>query len=84
MNGCTADVGGMVDTDTLDGITATVADGSNSVTTSTSVSGMLSPGDRIRIEGSLKVGELVYSFSEVSWLGYRTWTKYRTNPLHGM
>lgn len=50
-NGCT-DVGGIVDTDTLDGITGNVTGGSYYVTPSASISGQLSPGDRIRITGS--------------------------------
>lgn len=53
-NGCT-DVGGIIDTDTLDGITGNVTDGSYYVTPSASISGKLSPGDRIRIDGSHKV-----------------------------
>lgn len=53
-NGCT-DVGGIVDTDTLDGITGNVTDGSYYVTPSASISGKLSPGDRIRIAGSHEV-----------------------------
>lgn len=59
VNGCTADVGGMVDTETLDGITGDVSDGAFTVTPSASISGKLSPGDRIRIAGSLKVGRLI-------------------------
>ena len=55
-NGCT-DVGGIVDTDTLDGITGNVTDGSYYVTPSASISGKLSPGDRIRIAGSHEVCE---------------------------
>lgn len=55
-NGCT-DVGGIIDTDTLDGITGNVTDGSYYVTPSASISGKLSPGDRIRIGGSDKVSE---------------------------
>ena len=56
MNGCT-DVGGIVDTATLDGITVNVADGNFdvSVTASGSIAGKLSPGDRIRIDGSSQV-----------------------------
>lgn len=53
-NGCT-DVGGIVDTDTLDGITGNVTDGSYYVTPSASISGMIAPGDRIRIDGSAEV-----------------------------
>lgn len=54
VNGCT-DVGGLVDTNTLDGITGNVTDGSYHVTPSASISGKLTPGDRIRIDGSTEV-----------------------------
>lgn len=54
VNGCT-DVGGILDTDTLDGITGNVVDGSFDVTPSGSIAGKLSPGDRIRIQDSTEV-----------------------------
>lgn len=54
MNGCT-DVGGIVDTDTLDGITGNATDGSYHVIPSASISGKLAPGDRIRIDHSTEV-----------------------------
>lgn len=62
MNGCT-DVGGILDTNTLDGIAGNVTDGSFGVSLlpSTSIAGKLSPGDRIRIEGSSSVGHAVSS-----------------------
>lgn len=53
-NGCT-DVGGDVDTDTLAGITGNVTSGSFYVTPSSSLSGKLAPGDRIRIGTSYDV-----------------------------
>jgi len=59
VNGCDADVGG--DTETLDGITGGVTDGDFTVTTTASILGKLSPGDRIRIDESLKVGSLISS-----------------------
>lgn len=55
-NGCT-DVGGIVDVDTLEGISGNVTNGSGFVKPSQSVSGKLAPGDRIRILGSLKVSD---------------------------
>lgn len=54
MNGCT-DVGGIVDTASLDGITVNAANGLFDVTASGSIAGKLSPGDRIRIDGSSQV-----------------------------
>lgn len=57
-NGCT-DVGGIVDTETLDGVTMNVTDGSYYVTPSSSISGKLSPGDRVRIGTSLDVSHMV-------------------------
>lgn len=56
-NGCD-DVGGIVGTYSLDGITGNVTDGSKYVTPSVSISGKLAPGDRIRINGSFKVGQI--------------------------
>lgn len=56
MNGCT-DVGGIVDTATLDGITVDIVNDSFdvTVTASASIAGKLSPGDRIRIDGPSQV-----------------------------
>lgn len=54
VNGCT-DVGGILDTDTLSGITGDVVGGSFDIDPIASISGKLSPGDRIRIEGSSEV-----------------------------
>lgn len=53
-NGCT-DVGGIVDTESLDEISGNVNNGSYNVTPSASVSGKLVPGDRIRISTSSEV-----------------------------
>lgn len=54
VNGCT-DVGGIVDTATLDGITVNVDAANGLFTASGSIAGKLSPGDRIRIDGSSQV-----------------------------
>lgn len=66
VNGCT-DVGGIVDTVTLDGITGNTTDGSYHVTPSASIAGKLAPGDRIRIDGSTEVSRRATSCHVSYW-----------------
>lgn len=72
-NGCT-DVGGIVDTETLYGITGNVTGGSYYITPSEDISGYLSPGDRIRLSGSSTVSQCLtnttYTYFLRSWCGF--------------